>query len=160
MDTTTPEAVGFSSARLLRIDQAMQRYVDEGKLAGMVTAVARRGRLVHMEKYGLMDVEAGKPMQLDTMFRIYSMTKPITSVAVMMLYAVGFGLGGQVVLDVAQTQNVGSVGNWGWGGAASTEFWIDYQEELVGVLMVQLMPYGHYPVGTDFQVAVYQALVD
>jgi CubicO group peptidase (beta-lactamase class C family) len=398
MDTTTPEAVGFSSARLLRIDRAMQRYVDEDKLAGTVTAVARRGKLVHLKECGLMDVEADKPMQLDTIFRIYSMTKPVTSVAVMMLYeegrfylsdpvskyipafedvkvfvrktetgleladlerpitirdllthtsglaygldegpyvdelyrkhvwrmlgekpkttleeqilavtrlplanqpgstwrysmatdvlgylvqvvsgvpfdhflkeritgplgmvdtdfwvpetkierfatnygpddedglkvidepktsqyakptthpsggggmvstaadylrfaqmllnkgeldgvrllgrktvelmtmnhlpagihpwedkAVGFGLGGSIVLDVAQRQNVGSVGNWGWGGAASTEFWIDYQEELIGVLMVQLMPYGHYPVTTDLQVAVYQALVD
>jgi CubicO group peptidase (beta-lactamase class C family) len=398
MDTITPEAVGFSSARLLRIDQAMQRYVDEDKLAGIVTTVARRGKLAHFEKYGMMDVEAGKPMQLDTIFRIYSMTKPITSVAVMMLYeegrfflsdpvhkyipafehvkvfvrktetgleladlerpitirdllthtsglsygfeessyvdeqyrkhvweprenkpettleewilavarlplvhqpgsawtysmstdvlgylvqvvsgmpfeqflkeriteplgmvdtdfyvpeakidrfaanygpgddgglkvfdepktsrfakptthpsggggmvstatdyvrfaqmllnkgeldgvrllgrktvelmtvnhlpaglytcedkAAGFGLGGAVVLDVAQTQNVGSVGNWGWGGAAGTRFWIDYQEELIGVLMIQFMPGGHYPVGTDLQVAVYQALVD
>jgi CubicO group peptidase (beta-lactamase class C family) len=398
LNTATPEAAGFSSARLIRVDQAMQRYVDEGTLAGIVTAVARRGRLVHMEKYGLMDVEAGKPMQLDTIFRIYSMTKPITSVAVMMLYeegrfflsdpvskfipafedvkvfvrktetgldladlerpitirdllthtsgltygfeeasyvdeqyrkhiwqhveqksgatleevvlsvariplvhqpgsawtygvstdvlgylvqvvsgmpfdqflkervtgplgmvdtdfwvpepkierfatnyvpgddgglrvfdepqtsqfakpttfpsggggmvstasdylrfaqmllnkgeldgvhllgrktvelmtmnhlppelhpledkAAGFGLGGAVVLDVARTQHVGSVGTWSWGGAASTRFWIDYQEELVGVLMVQLMHNDRYPAGTEFQVAVYQALVD
>jgi CubicO group peptidase (beta-lactamase class C family) len=398
MDTVTPEAVGFSSARLLRVDQAMQRYVDKGKLAGIVTAVTRRGKLVHEEKYGMMDVEADKPMQLDTIFRIYSMTKPITSVAVMMLYeegrfflsdpvhkyipafedvkvfvqktetgleladlerpitirdllthtsglsygfeedsyvdeqyrkhvwgpseekpettleewilavahlplvhqpgsawtysmstdvlgylvqvvsgmpfdqflkeriteplgmvdtdfwvpeakierfatnygpdddgglkvidepktsqfakptahpsggggmvstasdyvrfaqmllnkgelngvrllgrktvelmtmdhlpsgvhlwddkAVGFGLGGRVMLDVAQAQNVGSAGNWGWGGAAGTRFWIDYQEELIGVLMIQFMPGDHYPVGTDLQVAAYQALVD
>jgi CubicO group peptidase (beta-lactamase class C family) len=74
--------------------------------------------------------------------------------------AVGFGLGGSVVLDVAQSQGLGSVGTWGWGGAASTKFWIDYQEELIVVLMVQLMPSGHYPVDTDFQVAVYQALVE
>jgi len=89
MDTVTPEAVGFSSARLLRIDQAMQRYVDEDKLAGIVTTIARRGKLAHFEKYGMMDVEAGKPMQLDTIFRIYSMTKPITTKASMMLYEEG-----------------------------------------------------------------------
>jgi CubicO group peptidase (beta-lactamase class C family) len=83
------EKLGFSPKRLTRIGAAMQRYVEEGKLAGMVTLVARRGAVVHFEKFGLQDIRAGVPMELDTIFRIYSMTKPITCVALMMLYEQG-----------------------------------------------------------------------
>lgn len=89
MQISTPEELGFSSDRLGRIGVVMQRYVDEGKLAGIVTLVARRGRVVHFEKFGYQDLETGQPMRLDTIFRIYSMTKPITSVALMMLYEQG-----------------------------------------------------------------------
>lgn len=396
MDTVRPEDVGFSSARLARIDQAMERYIESGKLAGTLTLVARRGKIAHLQPLGMMDAESQKPIERDTLFRIYSMTKPITSVAVMMLYeeghflltdpvqryipsfadvrvlsqtsagidlippqraitirdllthtaGLGYGLGedyidhryrqarqaleqdptstladmveaitslplayhpGQgwrysaatdvlgylvevvsdvafdaflqerileplgmvdtgfyvppdkvarfatnygpskestglqvidrpensrytrpgrmpsgggglvstaidyvrfaqmllnggaldgtrllsrksielmtanhlpaglhpfgdrsrgmglgvgVVIDLARTQSLGSAGNYGWGGAASTNFWIDPQEELIGVFMTQLMPSGTYPVIDEFRVAVYQAIVD
>jgi CubicO group peptidase (beta-lactamase class C family) len=83
------EELGFSRERLERIGAVMQRYVDEAKLAGMVTLVARRGSVVHFEKFGFQDVQTGAPMELDTIFRIYSMTKPITCVALMMLYEHG-----------------------------------------------------------------------
>jgi CubicO group peptidase (beta-lactamase class C family) len=86
MNIVSPESLGFSSARLGRINTVMQRYVDERKLAGMVTLVARRGQTVHFETCGLADIATGAPMQLDTLFRIYSMTKPITSAAVLMLF--------------------------------------------------------------------------
>lgn len=86
--TGKPEEVGFSQERLDRIDPFMQRYIDENKLPGMITMVARQGKIVHFEKYGIMDI--GKPMELNTIFRIASMTKPITSVAVMMLYEEGY----------------------------------------------------------------------
>ena len=89
MDTAKPERVGFSSERLGRINAVMQRTVDEGKCAGILTMVARRGQIAHLDCFGMMDVEAGKPMQSDTIFRIYSMSKPITSVAAMMLYEEG-----------------------------------------------------------------------
>jgi CubicO group peptidase (beta-lactamase class C family) len=89
MRTNTPEAVGLSSARLDRLRDHMQRYVDQHKLAGLITMVARHGQVVHAECFGMMDLEANKPMQLDTIFRLYSMTKPITSVAVMILYEEG-----------------------------------------------------------------------
>jgi CubicO group peptidase (beta-lactamase class C family) len=72
----------------------------------------------------------------------------------------GMGLGVSVVIDLAGTQILGSVGSYGWGGAASTDFWVDPQEELIGVFMTQLMPSGTYPVHPEFRVAVYQALVD
>ncbi len=84
-----PEESGLSSERLQRISPVMQGYVDEGKVAGVMTMVARRGKVVHFEKFGKMDIAADKPMEFDTIFRIYSMTKPITSVAIMMLYEEG-----------------------------------------------------------------------
>ncbi len=86
MHTVEPESVGFSSARLARVDAAMQRYIDRGQIAGILAMVARHGRLVYASCFGQMDVEGGKPVQFDTLWRIYSMSKPITSVAVMMLY--------------------------------------------------------------------------
>jgi CubicO group peptidase (beta-lactamase class C family) len=90
MNTVSPESVGFSSERLKRVDQVMQKYVDQGKLPGVLSLVARRGQVAHLSKVGWMDVEAKKPIAFDTLFRIYSMTKPITSVAVMMLYEEGY----------------------------------------------------------------------
>jgi CubicO group peptidase (beta-lactamase class C family) len=86
MERCSPGEVGFSAERLKRIDAAMQRYIDQRKLAGIAALVARRGRVVHFERFGLQDIEANEPIQLDTIFRIYPMTKPITSVALMMLY--------------------------------------------------------------------------
>ena len=84
-----PEEFGFSSERLKHITKIMQHYVDDGKTAGIVTLVARRGGVVHLEKCGYQNLEEKKPMALDTLFRIYSMTKPITSAALMMLYERG-----------------------------------------------------------------------
>lgn len=87
--TAKPERSGMSSTRLERINSAMQGFVDEGKLAGIVTMISRRGKVVHFEKFGKMDLETGKEMQLDTLFRIYSMSKPIVTVAAMSLYEEG-----------------------------------------------------------------------
>lgn len=84
-----PEEVGMSAARLERIAPAMQRWVDNGKIPGALTMIARAGKLVHFEKVGRQDIASATPIEFDTIFRIYSMTKPITSVAVMMLYEEG-----------------------------------------------------------------------
>ena len=84
-----PEAVGLSADRISRIDKVMETHVAQQKIAGGVTLLARHGKIAHLGTYGMMDVEAGKPMTPDTIFRIASMTKPITSVAVMMLYEEG-----------------------------------------------------------------------
>jgi CubicO group peptidase (beta-lactamase class C family) len=84
-----PEAVGLSAERLQRLRGAMQRYVDEGRMAGIVAYVARNGRVAHLEAFGKADVEAGRPMRTDTVFRIASQTKALTSVAVMMLVEEG-----------------------------------------------------------------------
>src|ERR1700727_1164613 len=84
-----PAEVGFDPARLARIDKHFARYVDEQKLAGWLITVARHGKLAHVSTYGQRDLEAGLPVEPDTLWRIYSMTKPITSVAAMMLYEEG-----------------------------------------------------------------------
>lgn len=85
-EVVTPEEVGLSSKRLERIKPAMQVYVDQKKIAGLSTMVARRGKVVHFEQIGRMDMESNKPMSDDAIFRIYSMTKPIVCVALMTLY--------------------------------------------------------------------------
>jgi CubicO group peptidase (beta-lactamase class C family) len=74
--------------------------------------------------------------------------------------AEGFGLGGSVLMDLGKGQTLGSVGTFGWGGAANTNFWVDPKEEMVGILMVQFMPSDTYPVTPDFRILAYQALVD
>ncbi|AGH43955.1 serine hydrolase domain-containing protein [Paraglaciecola psychrophila] len=83
------ESVGFSSQRLDRIAPAMQRYIDQGKLAGTLTLVARNGKIVYLNAQGMQDKEAGIAMTEDTIFRIYSMTKPVTAVAAMTLWEQG-----------------------------------------------------------------------
>ena len=86
---TVPEKVGVSAERLGRIRPVMKGYVDKGQVSGFLTVVARHGKIVHFETIGMRDVENSKPIEPDTIFRIYSMSKPITSVAVMMLYEEG-----------------------------------------------------------------------
>jgi CubicO group peptidase (beta-lactamase class C family) len=85
-----PEDLGLSRARLDRIRPFFERrYVEGGLLPGMVTLVARRGRVAHLECFGSRNVATGEPMTEDTIFRIYSMTKPVVSVALMTLYEEG-----------------------------------------------------------------------
>ena len=88
--TTKPEDVGLSSERLARIDDHLKkRYLDPEKIAGALTLIWRRGELAWLSPIGSMDLERGRPMAEDTIFRIYSMSKPITSVALMQLYEHG-----------------------------------------------------------------------
>jgi CubicO group peptidase (beta-lactamase class C family) len=89
MERAKPDTMGFSSERLARIGAAMGRHVDEGRLPGVATLIARRGRIVHLETVGWADVEARRPLEADTIVRIYSMTKPITVVAALMLWEEG-----------------------------------------------------------------------
>ena len=89
LETVDPSAVGVSAKRLERLTAGMQGMVDDGRLAGVVTLMARGGKLVHAHVAGVQDVESGAPMERDSIFRIYSMTKPITGVALMMLYEEG-----------------------------------------------------------------------
>jgi CubicO group peptidase (beta-lactamase class C family) len=84
-----PESVGLSSARLERVSEVLKKEVANGEIAGAVGLIMRHGKVAYLESIGMMDVDAGKSMQTDTIFRIASMTKPITSVAIMMLYEEG-----------------------------------------------------------------------
>ena len=85
----SPESVGMSSERLQRIDRFVREYVDDGRIAGAVTLVARKGKVVHFEAHGWRDRENGVPMTKDTIFVLMSMTKPIVSTALMMLFEEG-----------------------------------------------------------------------
>jgi CubicO group peptidase (beta-lactamase class C family) len=104
-----PETVGMSSARLAHLDEVMQRrYVDSGYLPGTLTYVYRRGQLVHTGICGQMDIERGKPMREDAIFRIFSMTKPITAVAFMTLVEEGLiGLDDAVHNHIPAWKNLG-----------------------------------------------------
>ncbi len=84
-----PEDAGLSAERLRRVHEVMQRYIDSGEVAGTVTLVARKGRVVHLEAQGLADLGTRAPMRTDHIFRLASMTKPITSIAAMMLMEEG-----------------------------------------------------------------------
>ncbi|MBM3773026.1 MAG: beta-lactamase family protein [Acidimicrobiia bacterium] len=89
LPVATPEAVGVSSARLERLHSGMQDFITRKEAGGIVTLLARDGKLIDLKAYGSQDVESNKPMKTDTIFRIASMTKPVTSVAVMMLVEEG-----------------------------------------------------------------------
>ena len=84
-----PEEVGLSSSRLARIGDHMKRYIDAGKIAGTLTLVARRGQVAYLEPLGHLEIERRRPVTADAVWRIYSMTKPVTSVGLMMLYEEG-----------------------------------------------------------------------
>ncbi|MGN6679392.1 MAG: serine hydrolase domain-containing protein [Streptosporangiaceae bacterium] len=84
-----PAEVGLDAGRLARIDKHFGKYVDDGRLPGWLVTVSRHGKLAYVASYGQRDVEAGLPVEADTVWRIYSMTKPITSVAAMILYEEG-----------------------------------------------------------------------
>jgi CubicO group peptidase (beta-lactamase class C family) len=84
-----PEEIGLSTARLARLGEVMAGEIERGRVPGAVALVARRGRLGYFESFGRRDAAGGEPMAKDAIFRIYSMTKPITSVAAMMLWEEG-----------------------------------------------------------------------
>jgi CubicO group peptidase (beta-lactamase class C family) len=87
--TSRPDDLGLSGERLGRVADAMHAYVDKGKLPGVQTLVSRRGELVYHDCYGATDVDTAQAVDADTIYRIYSMTKPITSVGLMMLHEQG-----------------------------------------------------------------------
>jgi CubicO group peptidase (beta-lactamase class C family) len=76
------------------------------------------------------------------------------------LHGCGFGLGFRILVNVAQAGRLASEGEFGWGGGASTSFFVDPEEQLVGLLLTQLMPSRYYPIREEFKVLTYQALVD
>lgn len=115
---TTPEDVGLSSARLARLPEHFGEYVKRGKLAGVSTLVSRAGKIAHFETVGERDREKGLSLEKDTIFRIYSMSKPITSVALMMLYEEGrFQLSHEVARYIPSFANLQV-----WDGGTSDEY--------------------------------------
>src|SRR5215471_20337281 len=84
-----PEDVGISGERLARMDKMIHAYVDAGRTPGVVTLIARHGKVVHLDAYGKADLASGRATRADDIFRMYSMTKPITSTALLMLFEEG-----------------------------------------------------------------------
>jgi len=84
-----PEDVGLSKERLVRTRETVQHHIDSRQIAGAVTVVARRGKIAHLEAHGAMDLDSKKPMAKDSIFRIFSMSKPIAGAAILMLMEEG-----------------------------------------------------------------------
>ena len=100
LEIVNPERVGLMPDRLARMDAKMQEYVDDAIVGGIITCVAREGKIGHLDLHGHLDVERCIPMSYDALFRIYSMSKPITSVAMLALFEEGhFLLNTPVFLD-------------------------------------------------------------
>src|SRR5690348_10035284 len=87
--TIKPESVGLSEERLSRIRDTMQRHIDAHDISGAVTLVARKGQIAWFHSQGLMDIEANKPMSKEAIFRVFSMSKPVCGVAILMLLEEG-----------------------------------------------------------------------
>ena len=85
----TPESVGFSSERLAKLDATLNGIVDSGRMPGVLTLLARHGKIIAVNAHGVKDVATGAPITEDTLFRMYSQTKPVTGVAMMILYEEG-----------------------------------------------------------------------
>jgi CubicO group peptidase (beta-lactamase class C family) len=108
---------GMSTERLQRLDAHFHKLVDDGKIAGVVTWIARHGQVVHEDAYGMADIEAKRPMSKDSYFYVYSMTKPIASVALLMLYEEGrFQLRDPVARYLPELANLKLYGGEGAGG--------------------------------------------
>ena len=87
--TVTPEDVGLSSGGLAKVDQAVQAHIDSGAIAGAITLVARHGRICHVHAMGLKDIARAEPSRVDGLYRIFSMTKPVTAAAMMIMWDEG-----------------------------------------------------------------------
>src|SRR5579871_860595 len=87
--TIKPETVGLSEERLSRIHDTMQRHIDAHDFTGAITLVARKGHIAWVHAQGLMNIEANKPMEKDAIFRVFSMSKPVCGVAILMLLEEG-----------------------------------------------------------------------
>jgi len=102
-----PESVGLSSDRLARLDQQMHQFVIEGKLSGVQTAIKRKGKLVRLSTFGYQDIDTHKKLAEKSLWRIYSMTKPIVATGLMMLYEEGkFQLNDPVERNIPELQDL------------------------------------------------------
>ena len=106
-----PEEVGLSSKKLKKVDQVIQNYIDKKQLAGAVTIIARKGKVIHFSAHGMRDLSKARPMEEDSIFRIYSMTKAVVSVAAMVLVEQG-----KLKLDVPASSYIPSLGKMKFNG--------------------------------------------
>ena len=106
-EISSPESQGFSSERLMLLNQAMHSYVDDNELSGIQTAIVKNGKLIHFDSYGSSDISENDPLKEDDIFRIASMTKPIVSIGLMMLFEEGkFKLNDPVYKYIPEFKNL------------------------------------------------------
>ena len=122
------------------------------------TMLLNRGTLDGVRVLGRKTVECMTTNHLPTGGDLVTMGRPVFSET--SYEGIGFGLGSSVMLDPARAHVMGSPGEFAWGGAASTMFWIDPAEELIGMLLTQLVPSSTYPVRREMRVLTYQALTE
>lgn len=161
IESLRPEEVGLSSDRLERVDGWMRRLVEDGKLPGVQVMVMRRGGIAFSREHGQADIRRGKPMAPDTIVRIYSMTKPLASVAAMMLYEQGrFQLDDPIarVLPCFKDMRVAAGGMWGKIDTVPAEREITFRDLLThtsgltyGFLQSTLIDGLYRDRGIDFQ---------
>lgn len=109
LESTTPESVNLSSKILLKINTVVDSYIEQNLLAGAITVIARHGKIAHFNAFGKKDIETGEEMSKDTIFRIYSMTKAITTTAALMLYDEGrYELNDPVSKFIPEFKNINS----------------------------------------------------
>lgn len=138
--TAAPESIGLSSERLARLSKAMQDDIDQKKTGGIVILIARHGSIVYHRAFSMADIESGKKMQTDNLFRFHSMTKPVTSTALLTLYEEGkFQLNDPLEKYIPAFKGV--------------------KEDLVALYFTQFMPSDFGMVGR-FQTLVYQSIID
>ena len=106
-EISSPESQGFSSEKLTLLNQAMHSYVDDNELSAIQTAIVKNGKLIHFDSYGSSDISENDPLESDDIFRIASMTKPIVSIGLMMLYEEGkFNLNDPVYKYIPEFKNL------------------------------------------------------
>ena len=106
-EISSPESQGFSSEKLIILNQAMHSYVDDNELSAIQTAIVKNGKLIHFDSYGSSDISENDPLEEDDIFRIASMTKPIVSIGLMMLYEEGkFNLNDPVYKYIPEFKNL------------------------------------------------------
>lgn len=133
-----PEALGFSTARLHRVENILAGAVEKKEIAGAVDLIARRGKIAFLQTFGMVDMDDQEPMEVDTIF----------------------GLGFAVLENPGLAGNPGSVGAYFWGGFFNTQFFVDPEEELIGIIMTQRFPADRSNLRQKFVNGAYQALVD
>jgi beta-lactamase family protein len=148
-----PEPVGLSTERLGRISRRLQMHIEAGDICGAVTAVARRGQLVHLETHGHTALDRTQPMQPDSIFRLASMTKPVTAVAVLMLFEEGL-----VRLDDPAAAYIPELRGLSVGTDDSGKYAVPAAREItLRDLLSHTSGLGSAPAGTPLAVAVRQA---
>ncbi len=181
-----PQSVGLSSKRLGRVTRWLENLINSERLAGASVLINRRGRVACFESSGMTSsiadyarfcqmlmndgelqgerllarktVHYMRQNHLPDNRDMAAMGQPLWSETT--YEGIGFGLGFAVVLDPVKAQMITSVGEHHWGGAASTFFWLDPQEDLFVVFFSQLMPSSTYPIRRELRTRVYQALLD